>query len=115
MSALSLQAEPTDRIRHLNDVFRSTFLGGQVVITEGIAALREEVKAEVLSRVRAFKHFTKDNDPHKEHDFGSFEIAGQKYFWKIDYYDKTLEAGSEDPANPAVTTRVLTVMLASEW
>lgn len=114
MSAV-LSASKTDRIRHLNDVFRDTFIGGRVVLTEGIASLREEVKSEVLTRVREFKRFSSDNDPHKEHDFGAFEIAGQRYFWKIDYYDKSLEAGSEDPANPEVTTRVLTVMLAEEY
>jgi hypothetical protein len=32
----------------------------------------------------------------------------------IDYHDKTLEHGSDDPANPEVTTRVLTITLASE-
>jgi Protein of unknown function (DUF3768) len=55
------------------------------------------------------------NDPHGEHDFGHFEIAGQKFFWKIDYYDAAMEFGSEDPADPTKTTRVLTIMLASEY
>lgn len=55
------------------------------------------------------------NDPHKEHDFGSFEIAGRKFFFKLDYYDSAMEFGSEDPADPSKTTRVLTIMLASEY
>ena len=50
-----------------------------------------------------------------EHDFGSVEFAGEKCFWKIDYYNKALDAGSEDPADPAQTTRVLTIMLTSEY
>ena len=33
----------------------------------------------------------------------------------MDYYDKELEAGSEDPADPEKTTRVLTLMLAEDW
>jgi hypothetical protein len=103
------------KIRDLNDAFRSTFVGGVVNVTQGIAALPAEVKAEVLRRVRDFSRFTSDNDPHGEHDFGAIDIHGSKFFWKLDYYDRTLEAGSSDPADPRETTRVLTVMLASEY
>jgi uncharacterized protein DUF3768 len=69
----------------------------------------------VLRRVRCFDQFDPDNDPHKEHDFGSFEFAGQTIFWKIDHYDLAVQCGSEDPADPAVTTRILTIMLAEEY
>jgi hypothetical protein len=33
----------------------------------------------------------------------------------IDYYDATMEFGSEAPADASKTTRVLTIMLASEY
>jgi Protein of unknown function (DUF3768) len=36
-------------------------------------------------------------------------------FWKIDLYDREMELMSPDPANPDVTTRILTVMLADEY
>jgi Protein of unknown function (DUF3768) len=62
-----------------------------------------------------FDNFTPDNDPHKEHDFGSFEIDGQKCIFKHDYYDKSLQYGSEDPGDPQKTTRVLAIMLADEY
>lgn len=65
--------------------------------------------------VSSFDNFTPDNDPYGEHDFGSVNVAGQHLFWKIDYYDPSLCYGSEDPADLAVTRRVLTVMLASEY
>jgi hypothetical protein len=55
------------------------------------------------------------NDPHGEHDFGSFEVAGRKFFFKIDYFDAAMEFGSEDPADSAKTTRVPTIMLAEEY
>jgi hypothetical protein len=102
-------------IQRLNDEFRRSFVGGRVMMTAGINALPDAMKAQVLSSVRQFTDFTHGNDPHGEHDFGSFEVSGEKFFWKIEYYDKTLDGGSENPADPAVTTRVLTIMLASEY
>lgn len=102
-------------IARLNDELRRTFTGGKIMMTAGINALPDKVKAKVLSAVRSFNEFTEDNDPHKEHDFGSFDVDGEKCFWKIDYYDLTMEGGSDNPADPAVTTRVLTIMLASEY
>ena len=74
-----------------------------------------DVKAMVIRRVATFSDFTEDNDPHGEHDFGSFTLSGRKFFWKIDYYDANMEFGSEDPADPSKTTRVLTIMLANEY
>jgi hypothetical protein len=104
-----------ERIRDLNDAFRRSFVGGRVMTTAGVAAMTEKLRAEVFERVRTFEAFTRDNDPLGEHDFGSFEVAGHKFFWKIDAYDAAMEFGSEDPADPAKTTRVLTIMLASEY
>jgi len=68
-----------------------------------------------LALVRRFDAFTPDNDPHGEHDFGSFTHQRHKLFWKIDTYDATCEFGAEDPADPTRTTRVLTIMLAEEY
>jgi hypothetical protein len=104
-----------EKIRTLNDAFRRSFAGGKVMMTAGILALPAVTKARLLDALRIFDGFTADNDPHGEHDFGSFEVDGRKHFWKIDYYDAALEFGSEDPADPTKTTRVLTIMLASEY
>jgi hypothetical protein len=105
----------TDRIRELNDAFRTSLRGGRAVMTSGVAELPDCVKAEAIVQVAAFSDFTRDNDPHGEHDFGSFTLVGRKFFWKIDYYDKRCEFGSEDPSDPQKTTRVLTIMLAEEY
>jgi hypothetical protein len=85
------------------------------MMTVGVGALPDMVRAAALQRVGAFEDFTEDNDPHGEHDFGSFDLVGRKFFWKIDYYDKWTEFGSQDPTNPEITTRVLTLMLADEY
>jgi len=103
------------RIRELNDRFRTTMTGGRVLMTAGVNALPSEVKAAVIQRVTTFSDFTADNDPHEEHDFGNFTLAGRKFFWKIDYFGAKMEFGSEDPADPTKTTRALTIMLAEEY
>ena len=104
-----------EKIRELNDRFRTTMTGGRVMLTAGVDALPSDVKAMVIRRVATFSEFTPDNDPHHERDFGSFDHAGQAIFWKIDYYDPTLTYGSEDPSDPRQTVRVLTIMLAAEY
>ncbi len=103
-------------IRELNDVLRSTFITGKVVLTEGIRALPHAVREEIITKVRCFDTFTEGDDPYGEHDFGAFdqESAG-KIFWKIDYFDLDYEYLSPDPADPKQTRRVLTIMLADEY
>jgi hypothetical protein len=36
-------------------------------------------------------------------------------FFKIDHYDRQLSAHSPDPADPDVTRRVITIMLAEQY
>lgn len=103
------------RIRELNDAFRTRFAGGHVMMTPSVEALPAMVKAAALQQVATFDAFTPDNDPHGEHDFGSFALCNRTFFWKIDAYDKTMEYGSDDPADPNKTTRVLTLMLAEDY
>lgn len=104
-----------DRIRNLNDKFRQTLAGGQVLMTPGIAELGPIKTLAIVEMVRNFAAFDDGNDPYGEHDFGAFRLESERLLWKIDYYDLTLTAGSPDPADPAITCRVLTIMKASEW
>ena len=103
------------RVRVLNDNFRSTFLGGQVVISVGVADLPMGVRAQAVVKVQTFADFHENNDPYGEHDFGSFDLAGETFFWKIDYHNRNMTGESEDPSYPEQTTRVLTIMLAGEY
>ncbi|MGB6818297.1 MAG: DUF3768 domain-containing protein [Pseudolabrys sp.] len=104
-----------NRIRALNDDLRQHLIGGGAVITLGVAALGQETVDRIVQMVAVFDDFCHVNDPYEEHDFGSFEVEGETIFFKIDYFDRTLTHHSPDPANPAVTERVITIMLANEY
>ena len=118
-----------ERIARLNDLARRAMgIACLVLATEGIRALPDADQARLRELVEIFDAFTPDNDPHGERDFGAIhqgvdgvwsvlrpvEVA-VTVFWKIDAYDRELRFGSEDAADPAVTQRVLTIMLASEY
>jgi hypothetical protein len=103
------------RIRHLNDLLRCKGVGGQVMVTAGLDAKEEEFVTRVLREIAAFTAFTNDNDPHGERDCARLTVDGESIIWKIDYFDRSLECHSPDPADPTVTVRVMTVMLAGEY
>jgi hypothetical protein len=105
----------TIRIRALNDELRQNFDSGVAVMTPGIAALGQEAVARIVKTIAVFDDFCHANDPHEEHDFGSFEADGHKIYFKIDYFDQSLTYHSPDPSDPAVTKRVITIMLAEEY
>ncbi len=103
------------QIRALNDDLRQHLIGGGAVITLGVAALGQEAVERIVQAVAAFDDFCHANDPYEEHDFGSFEAEGKTIFFKIDYFDRELSMHSPDPADPSVTQRVITIMLAEEY
>jgi hypothetical protein len=105
----------TARIRALNDELRQNFAEGLAVMTPGIAALGAEAVARIVKTIAVFDDFCHANDPHEEHDFGAFDADGQPVLFKIDYYDESLTYHSPDPADPSVTKRVITIMLAEEY
>lgn len=69
-------------------------------------------QAELMTAVRRYA-FQPGDGP--ERDFGAFTFRERRILFKIDYYDTALEFGSEDPADAAVTQRVLTIMLAEDY
>ena len=102
-------------IRALNDALRQKHEGGRVALTAAVAALPASAVTEIIAAVRAFDRFDADNDPYREHDFGLLSVGVERVMWKIDCYDHSLRAHSPDAADPSVTTRVLTIMLASDY
>ena len=108
-------SDKTQRIRNLNDELRQHLIGGLAVTTAGVAALGPDAVARIVRAIAAFDGFSDANDPHHEHDFGCLETEGQRLMFKIDYYDSQMQYHSPDPADPSVTERVMTIMLAEEY
>jgi hypothetical protein len=132
MSALVTAREQTARIARLNDLARSAMgVACTAVATVGFRSLPETDQSRVRELIETYDTFDEDNDPHGERDFGcvyqlsdgcwtterprSRDDERERVFWKFDYYDRDLRFGSEDAANPAITRRVLTIMLADKY
>lgn len=92
-----------------NDLFRKTFIGGKVMLTEGVRALPDNEQSELLETVQKFVVFNEDNDPHNEHDFGKIQMNGVNFAYKIDYYDDSYQYFKEDG------NRVMTIMRMDEY
>lgn len=103
------------QIRDLNDAFRTSLVGGRILLTPGVSERGGEFQLAALAAIRAFTAFDAANDPYAEHDFGCVEFEGSRMFFKIDYYDVDLQGHSPDPSDTSITCRVLTVMLAEEY
>jgi len=103
------------KIRKLNDQLRKTGEGGKILLTRALNDKGDAFVQAAIAAMRDFETFTLENDPHGEHDFGQVVIGQETLFWKIDYYDQSMEYASEDASDPTLTTRVLTLMLASEY
>jgi len=133
MSAAHVIArEQTARIARLNDLARRAMgVACTAVATVGFRSLAEADQSQVRELIETYDAFDEDNDPHGERDFGTiYQLSDgqwtterprlsdnerERVFWKLDYYDRDLQFGSEDAANPAITRRVLTIMLADEY
>ena len=104
----------TEKIRQLNDQLRKYGTGGRIMLTQGVQALGEEAILQVMMAMQCHE-FVEGDDPYGEHDFGAIKYEGRKIFFKVDYYDQEYKFHSADAADPNVTRRVLTLMLAEEY
>lgn len=103
------------RIRYLNDLLRCQGIGGQVMVTAGVDALGPDVVLRIVKAVADFTDFNDSNDRQGEHDCARVTVDGYSILFKIDYFDLALQMHSPAPADPTVTRRVLTIMLATEY
>jgi hypothetical protein len=104
-----------ERVRALNERLRQHGIGGTTVVTPGVRALAPDTISAILAAVASFSAFDADNDPYGEHNCAILTVGAERVIWKIDYYDRSWSGHSPDPADPAVTNRVLTIMLAEEY
>ncbi len=111
------EIKKTASIRALNDLLRTLGIGGQVVAVGELAHMQDDgFRQKVVTAVREQKIVTGDkDDPSSEHDFGQVVVDGQKFLWKIDYYDREYKYASEAPENAKITRRVLSIMFASDY
>lgn len=107
--------EKVARIRALNDKLRKTGKGGEVVAVGAFAQADELEKIVAGTLLQAYDKFDAGDDPHQEHDFGTFKALTKEFIWKIDYYDLNLDGHSADPSNPDVTKRVLSIFYAEDY
>ena len=84
-------------------------------VADNAAGLAVERVAALRAALARFSEWDAGNDSYGEHDFGAFDLFGERLFFKIDYYDKTLTCHSPDATDKSVTERVITVMLAEEY
>jgi hypothetical protein len=64
-----------DLRRHLSRTSAMAFM------TPGIAALGQEAVDRIVQTVATYDDFCRANDPHEEHDFGSFDAEGGNDFF----------------------------------
>ena len=115
MQTQQINTGRTETIRALNDQLRTTRTGGQIVMTIGVNGLPDATQRDLFRALAAYNEFDADNDPHGEHDFGLLVVDGHEIMFKVDYFDNDLVYHSPDPADPSVTRRVMTLMLAEEY
>jgi hypothetical protein len=122
--------EKTDQTRRLNDLARTRpeTVNASWVMTQGVLHLMTgdedapDATARAVERVTAlraaiaqFSDWDEGNDPYGEHDFGAFDLLGERLFFKIDYYHPDHDTHAPVPSNIELCRRVLTVMRADEY
>lgn len=109
------------RIAALNDRVRQGLdQRARVVITAAcVAALAERSSPDAMLHAQAellmaIHRCDFAPDERAERRRGEVMFQGRPIRFAIDYYDRALEWGSEDPADPELTIRVMTIMLPED-
>ncbi len=105
------------RIRDLNDELRlnGCALNGRMVAMGALGQDGKEKVIRVYRAAAAFDDWPDGDDPYGEHDFGKFEVDGEAFMFRIDYYSLDEMHGSEHPEDQNTTIRVMTLMYAEDY
>ena len=105
----------TARIRALNDQLRTESERWHRRHLPPAWPRSDRAVERIVKTIMVYDDFCQADDPHQEHDFGAFDAEDHRILFKIDYFDKSLTFHSPDAADPSVTERVITIMLAEEY
>ncbi|MEO0030507.1 MAG: hypothetical protein RIS94_265 [Pseudomonadota bacterium] len=126
-----IQQERTLQIARLNDETRQGKAPrSRIHFTQGVIELLAEgqtieparmarviINQRLLMQQIAGAPIEPGDDPYGERDFGVVTFLDERIYWKIDSYaaDGTFSFGSDAPWDASATTRVLTILLPSEY
>jgi hypothetical protein len=72
------------KTRTINARSRKNFIGCIVHLSRTVQELGEPKRRQLILAVQEFEQFEEGDDPYHEHDFGSIELFGEKWFFKMD-------------------------------
>ena len=99
----------------LNDRFRQGDRSlGEYKLSRQVLALPKHKQKQLFKELQEFSDFNPQNDPSGDRSRGEIVMDNFTYIWKIDYLDTTMTMVSDDPADPSVTTRVLSIIRTGE-
>lgn len=105
-----MNADQIQRVSNQNlDLIHQESTGGAIVFDENLKTnleIREKIKL-CLKRVSARKML---HDPLMETDMGVITVSGQKYLWRIRYFNNHIDGYSTRPWDPMEVRRILYVI-----
>jgi hypothetical protein len=78
----TLRALTLEEAQRENDLFRTTFKGGLVLMTPAVFELPAEVRGRALYRLTLYSAFDDDS----LHDHGIFIFTGLTFVWRIEEF-----------------------------
>ena len=111
---MTANSNQTDKIAALNDRLQQTFLAGRIELSEGILALPQDQRIEIIDKVEHYDSFAPQGVAQKEKDFGAYCCGEHDVFWEINCYDENGVWTCFNRDDPSKTDRILSIRLINE-